>query len=91
MKFNPISKRLYTDDKVFLKQLHYPYRMSWESLQATSEEGVRLCEVCERKIIDTDGLHDDELLSIVQRDPTSCLRVSLNQENLRVICSDESR
>ena len=91
MKFNPLTRRLYTDDKVLLKQLHCPYRISWDSLQATGEEGVRLCEACERKITDTAGLRDEEVLSILERDPEACLRVSLNQDNLRVIHSDEQR
>lgn len=91
MKFNPLTKRLYTDAKVLLKQLHCPYQMSWESLRPTSEEGVRLCDVCDRTITDTAGLRDEEVLSILQQDPSACLRVSLDQENLRVIHSDAQR
>ena len=85
MKFDPISNRLYTDEKVLLKQLHCPYGMSWDSLQTTGDGAVRLCDVCERSIIDTAGLRDDELLAIVRVNPSTCLRVSLNQDNLRVI------
>jgi hypothetical protein len=91
MKFNPLTKRLYTDDKFLLKQLHCPYWISWDGLRATDEQGVRLCKVCERKITDTAGLRDEEVLSILERDPEACLRVSLNQENLRVIHADEQR
>jgi hypothetical protein len=90
MKFDPVSKRLYTNDNVFLKQLHCPYRMSWENLQPKSDERLRLCEVCERRIIDTIELNDEEVLTLVTKDPASCLRVSLNQENLRVFCSNDA-
>jgi len=91
MKFDPLTKRLYTDDKILLKQLYCPRRISWDRLQVTGEEGVRLCYACERTITDTAGLRDEEVLSILERDPAACLRVSLDQENLRVIHGHEQR
>ena len=89
MKLDPLTKRLYTDDDVFLKQLHCPYRMSWNILEATGRDSVRLCTVCARNVTDTADLRDEDILSILKRDPAACLRVSLSQDNLRVIRSND--
>lgn len=88
MKLNPITRRLYTDEGVLIKQLHCPYRMAWDALVPTDAAAVRRCQKCERPITDTVGMADDDVLAIVRQDPSACLRVSLEQANLRVVCHD---
>ena len=88
MKFNPNTNRLYTDDNVLIKRLHCPYRLRWSGLAPTDDASLRLCTVCERKIADTAVLTDDVVLSIATRDPSACFRVSLNQDNVRVVHQD---
>lgn len=85
MNFDPVSSRLYTDSGTLIKQLHCPYGMSWDNMSATGEDTVRLCDICKQGIVDTAGLRDDAVLQLVQHNPATCLKVSLDQDNLRVI------
>lgn len=88
MRVNPLSKRLYTDEGVLIKQLHCPYRVSWDALVPTDETAVRRCQKCEKPITDTAGLTDHAVVAIVRADPSACLKVSLDQANLRVVHHD---
>jgi hypothetical protein len=88
VKFNPITKRLYTDDNAPIKQLHCRYRMAWNALVPTDDESVRRCRTCDKEILDTAGVTDGALLAIVTRNPSACLKVSLDQDNLRVVNQD---
>ena len=91
MKLNPITQRLYTDEGELIKQLHCPYRMAWGDLDTTEERAVRRCGNCQRTITDTEGMPDDAVTEIVRRDPSTCLKVSLNQDNVRVVHHDVRR
>ena len=88
MKFNPLTKRLYTDEGVLIKQLHCPYRMAWGTLAPTDVASVRRCGKCERTIADTAGMADETVLAILRTDPSACLKVSFDQDNLRVVNQD---
>ena len=83
MKFDPITKEIFTDKNEFVKKLNCPYRMTWSNLEDTNSQ-FRKCSVCEKVIIDTNILTDDELVEIVKQDPNTCLKVDLNQNNLTV-------
>jgi hypothetical protein len=84
MKFNPISKKLYTDNNVLIKKLHCPISMDWNKLSIINENS-RTCSVCEKSIFDTDNLSDEVVSSMVESDPSVCLKVCFNQDNIRVI------
>ena len=88
MRFNPLTKRLYTDEGGFIKQLYCPYRMQWTDLAQTDEAAVRRCPKCERHIADTAGMTDETVLATLRADPSACLKVSLDQANLRVVYQD---
>jgi hypothetical protein len=88
VKWNPITRRLYTDGDVLIKQLHCPYRMAWRELAPTGNEFVRRCGNCEKTIADTSGMTDDRVLEVVRSDPSACLKVRLGQDNLRVVHHD---
>jgi hypothetical protein len=62
--------------------------MSWDALVPTDEASVRRCQKCERPITDTADLADNDVLAIVRTDPSACLKVSLDQANLRVVYHD---
>jgi hypothetical protein len=88
LKLNPITRRLYTDGGELIKHLRCPYRMAWGALVPTDREAVRRCQKCERPITDTAGKADDDVLAMVRTDPSACLKVSLDQANLRVVHQD---
>ncbi len=88
MKFNPISRKLYTDSNVPIKQLNCPYSMRWRELAVNEDKSSRRCEVCGKGIMDTQGLSDAVVLEAVRRDPAACLKLDLSQENIRMVNFD---
>jgi len=85
MKFNPLTKELFTDDYVFIKEIHCPYRIAWEALTPNENNSIRNCDKCEKAIHDTANLSDAEVLTKVRQDPSTCLKLDANQDNLKVI------
>lgn len=88
MKFNPITNKLFSDDGDFIKHLHCPYKVEWDTLEGNSENGNRSCAICEREILDTYLLEDSEILSIIGDNPNACLKLNFNQENLEIVYKD---
>ena len=84
MKFNPITKDIYTDKDVYVKTLNCPYKMIWDELETTNST-IRKCANCNHFIIDTEFLSDDELLKIVRQNPDTCLKINLNQLNIKTV------
>lgn len=84
MKFDPINKKVYTDAGEFVKQMHCPYKMQWDQLEAVGG-AHRKCSKCDHLIVDTGVMSDDELLKMVRDNPDTCLKIDLNQSNLNII------
>lgn len=84
MKVNPITREVFTDSGTFIKKLHCPYRINWALIDRLDDK-QRLCSVCDRPVLDTATIQDEELLAKVQEDPSTCLTIDLNQSNVIVI------
>ena len=84
MMFDPITKDIYTDKGEFIKRMNCPYRLSWDNLEATNST-MRRCSNCDHLIVDTEVLTDDDLLKMVRRNPDTCLKIDLNQLNLKIV------
>jgi hypothetical protein len=85
MKFDPISRTLYTDQGQFLKVLHCPKQKRWQDLRQTGPEAHRSCSHCERTVFDTAELSDPQIVDLLHNDPDTCLKVSLDQPNVRIV------
>ena len=88
MKYNPITKKLFTDDNALIKKLNCPYRILWNELTSTESVGIRSCNICDKNITDTALLADKEILKLTKKDPAVCLKLDLNQDNIRVVNVD---
>ena len=88
MKFNPITKNLFTDNNVLIKNINCPFYIRWGSLPPTKTDGVRRCDLCAKNITDTNGLTDEVALEMVRLDANVCFKVSLNQGNITVVNQD---
>jgi hypothetical protein len=64
--------------------MNCPYKMSWDNLEATNS-ALRKCANCDHLIVDTEVLTDDDLLKIVRQNPDTCLKIDLNQHNIKII------
>jgi hypothetical protein len=84
MKFDPLTKKVYSDKDEFVKTMNCPYKMSWDQLEVTNSS-FRKCSNCDHLIVDTEGLSDDQLLKIVRQNPETCLKIDLNQQNVKII------
>ncbi len=85
MKFNPITKELFTDNNLLIKKLECPFNIKWSDLSLTTTYGVRSCNLCKNTITDTDALTDKVVVEIVKLDANICLKVNLNQLNIRMV------
>jgi hypothetical protein len=85
VKFNPLTVSLYTDDNQLLKVLECPYSISWSNCTSTQNSDIRTCDICERQITDTGNFTDHQLRRLISQKADACLKVELNQDNLRVI------
>ena len=77
MKYNPITKTLFTDDNQLLKKMHCPYKMDWNNLESTSQT-TRSCTTCQKPIYDAMQLSDNELLDIFKQNPDTCVKIDIN-------------
>ena len=84
MKFDPITKNLYTDAGEFIKKLGCPSAQRWEQLGTSDQSPHRRCEVCEQSVLDTSQLSDRQLLAMVRVDPRTCLSVDAKQPNITI-------
>jgi hypothetical protein len=84
MKYNPITQQLFNNDGTFLKQLHCPFSKQWEELSPTLALKGKMCDHCQSAVYDTSLLTDEELLSVLQSNEHTCLKVDLNQKNLTI-------
>ena len=84
MQFDPIHKELFTDSGEFIKRMHCPYKVSWDRLEATGSFS-RLCAHCDKVVLDTQTLGDQEVLALVRENPETCLKIDLNQANIRIV------
>jgi hypothetical protein len=46
---------------------------------------MRKCTNCNHLIVDTERLSDEDLLKIVRQNPDTCLKIDLNQDNLKIV------
>lgn len=84
MKFDPINKDVYADNGQFLKKLNCPYGAQWEKLELANSS-TRKCSVCSNLIFDTESLKDSELIKLISENPKACLKINLNQNNVKII------
>lgn len=84
MKFNPTTKTLLTNEGSLIKRLHCPFNVKWDALPSEYSTH-RNCVRCGKSIIDTQFLDEKSVIEIVKIDPSACLKVSLDQSNIRVI------
>jgi hypothetical protein len=84
MKFNPLTKEIYTDNDQFIKKMNCPFKINWDNLEHANST-MRKCENCNHLIVDTEFISDQDILGMVKDKPDTCLKIDLNQKNLKII------
>jgi hypothetical protein len=82
VRFNIRTHELCTDAGELVKILHCPLRQQWNKLDVAKNSPHRTCSNCERTVLDTSQMADEELLAIIRSDPNTCLAISSKQKNV---------
>ena len=91
MKFNPLTNTLYTDSNKIIKKMHCPHpSLKWGDLSSMDTSMDRFCDICEHNVVETKEYTDEALLKLLREDPSICLKVDFNQENIRFVISHDS-
>lgn len=83
MLFDPKTNTLYTNKGDEIKKLSCPLTKKWEELEPLDLKDLkRRCHSCQRNVLNTKGLTDEQVLAIVQYDPEVCLHVDESYGNM---------
>ena len=85
MRFNPITKEIFSDSGQFIKQLNCPLKKNYASLLKSNEGNKIICDTCNHEIIDSSKLDDKMLIELVKQNPGTCLKIDLNQDNIKLL------
>lgn len=85
MKFDPIRRVLYTDTGEVIKKLECRFALVAGDILPTTDDGLSRCKRCDQAIVDTNSFSDAEVLTMLRSEPDTCLKVDLNQSNLKVV------
>ncbi len=77
MKYNPITKKLFTDDNQFLKKMNCSLNIDWAKLEYYSSSS-KLCKGCNKQIYDTNKFSDLQLIEMLDAKPDTCVKIDLN-------------
>lgn len=77
MKYNSKTKEIFTDKGELIKQLNCPENIDWENMEKTKNDLKRKCLICNKMVLDTEYLSDEEVLFVINKDANSCLRINM--------------
>jgi hypothetical protein len=75
MIYNVKTKELYTDNGVLLKKMDCPIHANWENMVPGSNELEKICLHCNKTVLNTDYLLDEEVLFLLKKGDR-CLKVN---------------
>ena len=85
LELDPIHHTLRDMHGRVLKRLVCPINTTWNGLTASTATGhTRHCDHCEKSVTDTAMLTYEQVVDAVEQDPSVCLRVRLDQDNIIV-------
>jgi len=75
MPIRILNETLYASDGTKLKTLSCPKQVKGSKLQKRNDDHF-LCGHCERSIVNTDILEEDELIAILRENPDTCVYIN---------------
>lgn len=85
MRFDPVSKRLSTDDGRFIKELHCPLQKRWDEMEPVGDgDRVRTCGSCRKNVHNLEGMSDYEVLRRFRGEREECVMLRLDSPNLTI-------
>jgi hypothetical protein len=84
MIFDISTKTLFSSDGKILKKLSCPKDIVWNELEKTSMK-TRNCGICQTEVIDTAFLTESQIIQLLTTNPYSCIRINMDQSNIKFI------
>ena len=69
------NKKIYSDKGIYLKTISCPKKASYSSLMRKTDKNM-LCYRCNKNVIDTDKIDEEELVDILTKDKDTCLVIN---------------
>lgn len=86
MLFDPETNELFTNKGLFIKKLECPLTKRWQQLEKVDDKDFkRLCQDCNKHVVNTEGLNDEQVYAIVQYDESVCLHISEEFGNVEFV------
>lgn len=83
MKIDLNTNILSTNDNRFIKRLLCPHVVKWDEFgMVENNPAIRLCDKCKYPVVDTVGMTDEQVLKLVSDNQSTCLKVSMDQQNI---------
>ncbi|WP_159950901.1 hypothetical protein [Polaribacter septentrionalilitoris] len=86
MKINLKTRSINTDSGVFIKKLTCKYNITEEDLKKDGNKNIiGNCNYCQKGVYKTEKFTDEELQTLVKKDPNICFYVNKSQSNISKI------
>ena len=79
------TKELFSDKGSFIKKLHCPYYIKWQNLSNLKDSGHKACNICNKTIYDSTNMSDQKIIDLVSKDSEACLKINLDQNNVKTV------
>jgi hypothetical protein len=76
MKFKIATKELFTNEGILIKKMQCPINVDWEKMQPGKNDLERICCHCNKSVLNTDYLTDEEVLFLLKKDADKCLKIN---------------
>jgi len=83
MQYNPLTQNLFANDGTLLKKLHCSFSQQWEAMLTTGQADKK-CNRCSKVVYDTAFLNEKDIKHLAGKDPPTCCKIDLNQENITI-------
>ncbi len=70
-----IDKDIFTEKGELLKTIDCPKKVSLKDLMKNKDKSL-YCKNCEKNIIDTEYMSEENLINILKKDKNTCLKIS---------------
>ena len=76
MKYNTETKELFTDNGILLKKMQCPTEVDWEKMDPGKNDLEKICNQCNKSVLNTDTLSDEEVMFVLSENPDKCLKIN---------------
>ena len=79
MKYKVDTSELYTDNGLFVKKMQCQISVDWDIMMPGKNEMERICSHCNKSVLNTEFISDDEVLFLLTKRPETCIKINAKQ------------